>query len=186
LTFKRAKRLRRSMTLPEVVLWPHLRGGQMNGLRFRRQHAVGPYILDFYCSEARLCIEVDGSTHNIVEQAAHNDARTLFLQHRGIRVLRFAAADILNDEALAEVWQSIGLAAAPSTAVPAVPSPALRVRSHPTEFRSQVPPPRSGRRGTGRSPMEGAAACVRSGSPQDRTALICNFPKRNRRGGHPL
>ena len=57
LTFKRARTLRRKMTLPEVLLWQELRGGRLNGLHFRRQHPVGPYILDFFCAAARLAVE---------------------------------------------------------------------------------------------------------------------------------
>jgi len=53
LTLKRARKLRRKMTLPEVLLWERIRGGRLNGLRFRRQHPIGPYILNFYCASAR-------------------------------------------------------------------------------------------------------------------------------------
>ncbi|MEJ1968138.1 MAG: DUF559 domain-containing protein [Rhizomicrobium sp.] len=60
LTFKRARALRRKMTLPEILLWQQLRGRKLRGLSFRRQHPVGPYILDFFCASAALAIEVDG------------------------------------------------------------------------------------------------------------------------------
>jgi very-short-patch-repair endonuclease len=68
-TFDRARALRRKMSLPEVVLWQALRRGQVAGLRFRRQHPIGPYILDFYCLSARLAIEVDGFAHDNAVQA---------------------------------------------------------------------------------------------------------------------
>lgn len=122
-TFKHARRLRREMTLPEVILWQHLRRGSLKGHRFRRQHPIGPYILDFYCTESRLCVEIDGAAHDNPERAAHDERRTIWLEEQGIRVLRFTAADILNDEALEGVLTAIALAVAPSTAVPAVPLP---------------------------------------------------------------
>ena len=122
-TFKRAKRLRREMSLPEVVLWQHLRGRRLRDMRFRRQHAVGPYILDFYSADARLCVEIDGVSHNSVEQAAHDGRRTEWLRQQGIAVLRLAASDVLKDDHLEGVLKAIELAAAPSTAVSAVPLP---------------------------------------------------------------
>jgi very-short-patch-repair endonuclease len=64
LTFKRARSLRRRMTPPEVILWQALRRGRLEELRFRRQHPMGPYILDFYCAPARLAVEVDGIGHD--------------------------------------------------------------------------------------------------------------------------
>ena len=70
---KRAKGLRRSMTQPEKTLWSLLRRNQQ-ALYLRRQHAIGPYIGDFYCAVARLCIEVDGPVH--ADQAAHDERRT--------------------------------------------------------------------------------------------------------------
>ena len=73
-TFQRARHLRRGMSLPEIVLWQALRKLRLGGLRFRRQHPIGPYILDFYCPSARLAIEVDGFAHDTVAEA-HRDAR---------------------------------------------------------------------------------------------------------------
>ena len=78
-TFKRARELRRKMTLPEVVLWRALRKGRLAGLRIRRQHPIGPYILDFYCPSARLAIEVDGSVHDITAQVRHDERRAAWL-----------------------------------------------------------------------------------------------------------
>ena len=123
ITFKRAKRLRREMSLPEVVLWQQLRRDHLKGHRFRRQHPVGPYILDFYCAVRRLCIEIDGATHDNAEQAAHDQRRTQWLEEQGIQVLRFMASDVLNARSLEGVLAAIELAVAPSTAVPAVPLP---------------------------------------------------------------
>ncbi len=96
LTFKRARRLRREMTAPEVVLWDVLRGGRLGGLRFRRQHPIGSYILDFFCPVAKLAVEVDGEGHANPEQARRDDARSRWLNERGIRVLRLPATAIMN------------------------------------------------------------------------------------------
>ncbi len=62
-TFRRARDLRRSLTRPEAMLWINLSRRRLDGLHFRRQHPLGPYILDFYCAEARLAVEVDGESH---------------------------------------------------------------------------------------------------------------------------
>ena len=68
LTLKCARKLRRMMTLSEVLLWERIRGGRLNGLRFRRQHPIGPYILDFYCASGRLAVEIDGANRTRVFQ----------------------------------------------------------------------------------------------------------------------
>ena len=84
------KQLRNNMTSAEVVLWQMLKGRQVNGLKFRRQFGVGPYVLDFYCPELRLCIELDGAYHFTPEQQAYDCHRTRYLTNEhGIRVLRF-------------------------------------------------------------------------------------------------
>ena len=84
------------MTLPEVLLWQHLRQ-RPDGLKFRRQHAAGPYVLDFYCEEARLCIEVDGAAHES-DVAADNDARRdAWLMDAGVETLRVAAREVLGN-----------------------------------------------------------------------------------------
>jgi len=88
----RAQRLRRDATPWEQKLWRHLRGDQMQGVAFRRQHPVGPYILDFYCSTAKLAIELDGDQHAL--QREYDDARTKFLNEKGIQVLRFWNIDL--------------------------------------------------------------------------------------------
>ena len=84
------------MTLPEVVLWQALRGRRLGGVRVRRQHPVGPYILDFFCPDARLAIEVDGSGHEHPDQARHDDRRTDWLTRRGITVWRVPARHVLD------------------------------------------------------------------------------------------
>jgi very-short-patch-repair endonuclease len=104
------------MTLPEIILWQHLRGRKLDGLHFRHQHPIGPYILDFYCSSAHLCIEIDGQQHGTLDASRYDDARTAWLKGQGIRVLRFAASDVLKDDHIEGVLLMIAQAAAPSTA----------------------------------------------------------------------
>lgn len=96
-TLKRARRLRRAMSLAEVLLWQELRRGGLEGLQFRRQHPLGPYVLDFYCAPVRLCVEVDGRGHETPAQADHDLRRDAWLTGQRIRILRVPAADILND-----------------------------------------------------------------------------------------
>ena len=95
-TIARARKLRRTLTLPEVILWQAIRR-QGLGVRFRRQHPVGPYILDFYCEEARLAVEVDGVIHEHPDRIRHDARRTAWLNQRGITVFRIAARDILGN-----------------------------------------------------------------------------------------
>jgi very-short-patch-repair endonuclease len=85
------------MSLPEVLLWNGLRGRRLGGLLFRRQHPVGPYVLDFYCPSARLAVEVDGGAHDHPDQVRRDAARDEFLVARGIRVLRLPATIVLRD-----------------------------------------------------------------------------------------
>ncbi len=114
-TFERARKLRRSLSLPEVLLWEALRGSGVEGLRFRRQHPLGPYILDFYCPAQKLAIEVDGAVHDTLDQATHDERRDRWLSRQGIRVLRVPAADVLSASARDDVLATIA-AFAPSTA----------------------------------------------------------------------
>ena len=92
---QRARELRRQMTAAETVLWQELRGGRLGGVHFRRQHAVGPFILDFYCAASGLGIEVDGGVHEGREVV--DRMRTEALETRGIRILRFRNEDVLSD-----------------------------------------------------------------------------------------
>ena len=90
-----AWQLRSRMTPAEQVLWEALRDRRLNGLRFRRQHPAGRFILDFYCSRLKLVVELDGGVHEArVEQDA---ARTLYLGTYGYRVIRFRNEDVLTD-----------------------------------------------------------------------------------------
>ncbi len=97
ISYQRARIFRRNLTPPEARLWLHLRGEKLNGLGFRKQHPIGPYILDFYCAGAKLAIEVDGSTHSVDAQVEHDARRTAWLGGKGIRVIRIAAP-MVRDE----------------------------------------------------------------------------------------
>ncbi|MFN3684432.1 MAG: endonuclease domain-containing protein [Fimbriimonadaceae bacterium] len=96
----RARELRRTMSATERRLWSVLRRDQL-GCRFRRQFPVGPYVLDFFCPERRLCVEVDGPDHD--HRACRDEDRDRFLRELGIRTLRIRAEE-LNDRSDALVW----------------------------------------------------------------------------------
>ena len=91
-----ARKLRREMSLPEVLLWEQLRAGKQ-GMKFRRQHPVGQYIADFYCSAAKLVIEIDGEAHDRGDRPDRDIARDAAMRNTGYEVLRIAAADVLKD-----------------------------------------------------------------------------------------
>ena len=94
---KRCRDLRKNQTSAEGLLWSLLRDRQLNGLKFRRQHPMGGYILDFYCHEAQLAVELDGSGHLEAEQARHDEQRTKDLEALGVRVLRMWNHEVLSD-----------------------------------------------------------------------------------------
>ena len=92
------------MTLPEVLLWVRLRERRPGRLQFRRQHPVGPYVLDFYCSEARLCVEVDGQMHYDGDRPRRDAARDAYLNSLGVRVVRYPASAVLEDPEEVVEW----------------------------------------------------------------------------------
>ena len=85
----RARQLRHDATRPEQKHWFRLRGGQMRGFSFRRQHPIGPYVLDFYCAAAKLAVELDGDQHGTTEGRQHDRVRAEFFAKKGIKILRF-------------------------------------------------------------------------------------------------
>lgn len=91
-----ARPLRKTMTSPEIGLWLALRRNDM-GLRFRRQHAAGSYVLDFYCAPAMLAIEVDGEAHARGDRPARDASRDEWLAAQGLQVLRYPASDVLSN-----------------------------------------------------------------------------------------
>jgi very-short-patch-repair endonuclease len=86
-TFRR--QLRNSLTPAEARMWTYLKDGQLEGRKFRRQHSIGGYILDFYCPAERLAIELDGAPHFEAEAAAYDRERDLFVARYGVLTLRF-------------------------------------------------------------------------------------------------
>ena len=84
------KSLRRRLTDAETILWAKLRRRDYPGLRFRRQHLIGPYVADFACISLRLVIELDGATHATEAEIKHDRLRKSYLEKRGWRVLRIA------------------------------------------------------------------------------------------------
>ena len=90
-----ARGLRRSTTEIEALVWSRLRRRQLGGYRFRRQHPVGRYVVDFVCLEQRLAVELDGDQH--AEQAEYDRARDDDIRQRGFRVLRFWDSEVLAD-----------------------------------------------------------------------------------------
>jgi len=104
-----ARSLRRSMSLPEVLLWRELRK-KPNCVQFRRQHPAGPYVLDFFCAPLNLAIEVDGEAHSRGNRPERDAVRDDWLRAQGIHIIRVPAVDVLKN--LDGVLQAIGLAVA--------------------------------------------------------------------------
>jgi very-short-patch-repair endonuclease len=97
--------LRKSMTKAEKVLWERLRGRQVKGYRFRRQHPVKDFIVDFFCYDAMLSIEVDGEVHNDSYQNERDEQRKMILKRLGINELRYTNEQVLNqiDKVIKEI-----------------------------------------------------------------------------------
>jgi len=93
-TFRR--HLRNQLTPAEAKLWDYLKGRKLENRKFRRQHSVGPFILDFYCPVERLGIELDGQPHFTAEAVEYDHERDIFLAFYGIRVLRFENHFVFN------------------------------------------------------------------------------------------
>ena len=122
-----ARQFRKTLTPPEARLWMALRRRGLNGLKFRRQHPFGAYVLDFYCAAARLAVEVDGLHHSSEEQAAHDDARDSWLRGLGVRVLRIPAWTVRDD--LERVLDAIERATGSAVGERRRPPSALRATS---------------------------------------------------------
>jgi very-short-patch-repair endonuclease len=103
------------MSPPEVLLWQQLRA-RPSGFKFRRQHAAGPYVLDFYCHSAALAIEGDGDAHDMGDAPEKDERRGEWLSARGIRTLRFLASDVSGDtEAVIRQVEDVCASRSPST-----------------------------------------------------------------------
>lgn len=90
-----ARELRKNMTKAEEVLWSRLRKKQVEGYIFRRQHPIDIYIVDFYCHELNLIIEVDGNIHDLREISEHDEGRTAELEILGLEVIRFTNQEVI-------------------------------------------------------------------------------------------
>jgi very-short-patch-repair endonuclease len=101
----RARELRSEQNQVEAILWQQLRNGKLKGFKFRRQHPIGSYILDFYCAEATLVIELDGNTHRGREK--YDSERQTWLESQGLMVIRCPNHEFWNnlDELLELVWR---------------------------------------------------------------------------------
>ncbi len=121
-----ARKLRRSQTDAEQLLWGLLRNRSFLGKKFRRQHPVGRYILDFYCHEENLAVEIDGSQHKMKDQREYDDKRTSFLKEKGIHVIRFWSNEVLREteSVLEALYMELGNTPSPfSTPSPQTPLP---------------------------------------------------------------
>lgn len=91
-TVLKARALRKERSLPEVLLWRELR---QSDPKFRQQHPIGPYVVDFYCASAKTCFEVDGIAHDMGNRPVRDAQRTAWLEAQGYRVVHIAARDVL-------------------------------------------------------------------------------------------
>ena len=110
-----ARDLRREQTDAEAKLWSRLRNRQIDGWRFKRQVPRGPYIVDFYCADAGLVVEVDGAQH-LEARAEHDRRRSAYLESQGLTVLRFWNREVLVniDITVEAIHRALGMRPAPS------------------------------------------------------------------------
>ncbi|MDO9581351.1 MAG: endonuclease domain-containing protein [Bacteroidales bacterium] len=94
---KRARVLRKSMTVPEIILWSRLRSRKINSYKFRRQQPIFDYSVDFYCHELKFIIEVDGEIHSLPEKAESDLKRDKILKTNGYNILRLTNFEIETD-----------------------------------------------------------------------------------------
>ncbi|ODS34002.1 MAG: methyltransferase [Candidatus Scalindua rubra] len=85
------------MTKAEIILWSKLKGKQLNGLKFRRQYGINNYVVDFYCPELRLAIEVDGDVHSYNSRINYDKQRQRDIEALGIKVLRYTNNDVIKN-----------------------------------------------------------------------------------------
>ncbi len=105
----RIRALRQNATDAESLMWKLLRNRQLGGVKFRRQHPAGKYILDFYCLEFRLAVELDGGGHAEPSRVRYDAERTQALEAQEIRVLRFWNNEVLSnpEEVLERIWEAV-------------------------------------------------------------------------------
>ena len=112
-----ARQLREQQTEPESTIWFLLRDRRFQGLKFRRQHAVPPYVLDFYCEELKLTVELDGGQHNADSEQVRDEQRSAYLNSLGIEVVRYWNHDVLNriEDVLQDLMQRVSSRQCPSS-----------------------------------------------------------------------
>jgi very-short-patch-repair endonuclease len=107
-TLRQLPKLRRNLTPAEALLWASLRKSQLDGKKFRRQHSIGSYIVDFYCPECRVIVELDGAGYTGMLNVERDDNRTKFLEKFGIEVLRFENKEVFeNRERVVEAIRAV-------------------------------------------------------------------------------
>jgi len=106
---EQSREFRKNPTEAETILWEHLRNRRLENYKIRRQHPICGYILDFYCQEIRLGIEVDGEVHQTQEQIAYDNQRSIDLSEIGIKVIRFRNSEVIRsvDEVLQQILLSL-------------------------------------------------------------------------------
>ena len=91
------RKLRKNQTKEELVFWAHVKNRRLGGYKFRRQYSIGKYIVDFYCPECRLIIEIDGGQHCEEKNIKKDDLRTKYFESLGMKVRRYTNIDIKNN-----------------------------------------------------------------------------------------
>lgn len=92
-----ARELRHNLTPTERIIWQRIRDKQVNGLKFRRQQEFGPYVLDFYCHEIKLAIEIDGDVHAYKNQVVHDRQRENYLKNKGLTTFGFTSHEVFQE-----------------------------------------------------------------------------------------
>jgi len=91
------KKLRNNLTPAEALLWSALKNKQLSGRKFRRQHSIGKYVVDFYCPSEKLAVELDGAGHFTPEGGEHDEVRDEFISQLGIKILRYENKEVYNN-----------------------------------------------------------------------------------------
>lgn len=106
---KNARQLRKNQTKAELLLWSRIRRKQLKGLQFLRQKVIGSYIVDFYCSKAKIVVELDGGQHYTDEGVRKDAERDGYLKTLGIRVIRVPDNDVMKniDAVVEDIWNSL-------------------------------------------------------------------------------
>jgi len=138
------QKLRNAATFAEATLWEHLKGKQLAGRKFRRQHSIGPYVVDFYCPAEKLAVELDGSTHDNARAQQRDVTRDAYLAAVGIRTLRIPSKEVMRDVEAVVIYIAQCLSSGGGremkslsgdhAAPVAARSPPRRLRRHPSSF----------------------------------------------------